>query len=51
VVGRDYTLQSTTNLASSAWFTETNFIAATMLAAITNSTSGYAEKFYRLVGY
>jgi len=51
VAGRSYTLQSTTNLASSIWFTETNFIAAAMIAAITNSTTGYAEKFYRLVGY
>jgi hypothetical protein len=51
VVGRNYTLQSTTNLASTTWFTETNFIASTMIAAITNSTTGCAEKFYRLVGY
>jgi alpha-L-rhamnosidase len=50
VVGRDYTIQSTTNLASGVWSTETNFVAATTAFAITNVTT-FAEKFYRVLGY
>ena len=51
VVGRNYLLQSTTNLTSGVWTTETNFIATQMTADITNSTAGAVQKFYRIVGY
>jgi len=50
VVGRDYMLESTTNLASAIWSTETNFVAAAPVVAITNYTTGIAQKFYRVVG-
>ena len=51
VVGRDYRLQSTTNLASAAWDTESVFNAAAEVTAITNATTDFTQKFYRLVGY
>ena len=51
VVGRNYMLQSTTNLASAAWDTESIFIATTIVTAITNTTTDFTQKFYRLVGY
>jgi len=50
VVGRNYTLQSTTNLTPAVWATETNFVATQATAIFTNSTSD-AQKFFRLVGY
>jgi hypothetical protein len=49
VVGRDYTLQSTTNLASAVWDTETNFIAAKTGSTLTNSITDVPQKFYRIV--
>ena len=49
VVGRDYTLQSTTNLASAVWDTETNFVAAKTGSTLTNSITDVPQKFYRLV--
>ena len=51
VIGRDYTLQTTTNLASGAWTTATNFTAAQTTATLTNTTAGAAQLFYRLLGY
>jgi alpha-L-rhamnosidase len=51
VVGRNYLLQTTTNLISAVWDTETNFVASSMAAAITNTTADFTQKFYRLVGY
>jgi alpha-L-rhamnosidase len=51
VVGRSNVLQSTTNLASGAWTSETNFVAAQTVVALTNSTSNNAQKFYRVVEY
>ena len=51
VIGRNYTLQSTTNLASAVWFTETNFIASQATVAFTNSTANNPQKFYRVMGY
>lgn len=51
VIGRNYTLQSTTNLASALWFTETNFVASQTTFAYTNSTANYPQKFYRVMGY
>jgi hypothetical protein len=50
-LGQSYMLQSTTNLASAIWFTETNFVATQAVAAFTNSTANYAQKFYRIMGY
>ena len=47
---QSYMLQSTTNLAAAVWFTETNFVATQAVAAFTNSTANYAQKFYRIVG-
>jgi alpha-L-rhamnosidase len=51
VVGRNYLLQSTTNLAAGIWTTETNMVAAQSAAAFTNSVNNAAQKFYRVVGY
>jgi len=51
VDGRNYTVQSTTNLASAVWSPETNFVAATPVVAITNYTTAATQKFYRVVGY
>lgn len=48
-VAQAYLLQSTTNLAAPAWLTETSFVAAQPTAAFTNSTTGYAQKFYRIL--
>jgi hypothetical protein len=50
VVGHTYQLQSTTNLLSAIWFTETNFRAAQNSAVLTNSATNAPQKFYRLVG-
>ena len=51
VAGRNYLLQSTTNLSSGAWFTETNFVATQPSAALMASTTNAVQKFYRVVGY
>ncbi|HEY2328292.1 MAG TPA: family 78 glycoside hydrolase catalytic domain, partial [Verrucomicrobiae bacterium] len=51
VVGRNYTLQSTTNLASGVWSTETNFMATQSASVFTNFFINGAQKFYRVVGY
>jgi hypothetical protein len=51
VAGRNYTLQSTTNLASAVWSTETNFVATRTTVAFTNPAANEPQKFYRLVGY
>jgi len=51
VAGRNYTLQSTTNLASAIWSTETNFVATQATNAFTNSAAAAPQKFFRLVGY
>ena len=50
-IGQSYQLQSTTNLAATAWFTETNFVAATTVTAITNLTVNNPQKFYRVQAY
>jgi hypothetical protein len=50
VDGRNYSVQSTTNLASSDWSTETNFVAAASVVAITNYTTN-VQKFFRVVGF
>jgi hypothetical protein len=51
VVGRNYTLQSTSNLASAVWFDETNFLATQATAIFTNGTANFPQKFYRIIGY
>jgi hypothetical protein len=51
VVGRNYMLEATTNLAWGAWTTETNFVALQSVAAFTNSLTNSAQEFYRVVGY
>jgi hypothetical protein len=49
--GQNYAIQSTTNLASTNWFTETNFVAGQAVAVFTNSTANAVQKFYRIVGF
>ncbi|HEX4266009.1 MAG TPA: glycoside hydrolase family 78 protein [Verrucomicrobiae bacterium] len=51
VVGRNYVLESTTNLASAAWSPETNFAATQATTVLTNSVTEIPQKFYRLRGY
>lgn len=51
VVGRNYRLQTTTNLAAASWDTERDFVASTMTTAMTNATADFTQKFYRLVAY
>ncbi|MGA2247077.1 MAG: family 43 glycosylhydrolase, partial [Verrucomicrobiota bacterium] len=51
VVGRNYQLQSTTNLAAGVWSIETNIVATQSAATFTNATANGAQKFYRIVGY
>ena len=50
VTGRDYVLQSTSNLAAAAWLPVTNFIANEAAMALTNSTTNSRQEFYRVVG-
>ncbi len=50
VVGRNYMLQSTTNLTSGVWTIETNIFATQSAITFTDSTSS-AQKFYRSAGY
>lgn len=51
VVGRQYEMQSTTNLALGGWAVETNFTAVGTSISFTNSMSGFAQKYYRIFGY
>jgi len=51
VVGQNGILQSTTNLASGVWSTETNFLATQSIVVFTNFTITAAQKFFRVVGY
>jgi hypothetical protein len=50
VAGRNYIIQSTTNLAS-PWTDETNFVATQTTGSFTNPTANFDQKFYRIVGY
>lgn len=50
VPGRNYELQSTTNLTTGQWITETNFIPATATITLTNPAAGETQKFYRVWG-
>jgi len=47
--GRNYTLQSTTNLASPVWSTETNFVATQSAVTFAQSTTNSPLKFYRIL--
>ena len=51
VVGRNYMVQSTTNLALPVWSNETNFVATQASTIFTNDTTNFPQKFYRLMGY
>jgi hypothetical protein len=51
IVGRNYTLLSTTNLAGAAWTSETNFVATQSAATFIKSVAKDPQKFYRVVGY
>jgi alpha-L-rhamnosidase len=50
VAGRNYTVQSTTNLASGVWLSESNFLAAQSLLALTNATTNSISEFFRVIG-
>lgn len=51
VVGRNYAIQTKTNLTSAVWSNETNFVAAQTAYVFTNSTADSPQKFYRVYGY
>jgi hypothetical protein len=51
VIGRNYALQSTTNLASVVWSDETNFMATQPTARFTNAAANLRQEFYRIIGY
>jgi hypothetical protein len=51
IVGRNYEVQSTTNLTAPVWMVVTNFVAESASAAITNSVIGNTQQFYRVAGY
>jgi hypothetical protein len=49
-IGENYIVQSTTNLLSGIWVTETNFNAAQAAMTFTNSVVQEPQKYYRLLG-
>jgi hypothetical protein len=49
VPGQNYILQSTTNLSSGTWSTETNFVSAQPSLALSISRVQTPEKFYRVM--
>ncbi len=51
VVGRNYLLQTTTNLTTGIWRNETNFVATQTAITLTNSPTNGAQTFYRIMGY
>jgi hypothetical protein len=51
VVGRNYTLQSATNLTSAVWSVETNFIATQTTAVVGEASGSDPQRFYRIVGH
>jgi alpha-L-rhamnosidase len=51
VVGRNYVLQTTTDLTSGVWYDEPSFVATQGAIAITNSTASNQQQFYRVMGY
>lgn len=50
VAGRNYTVQSTTNLASGIWLSESNFLAGQPAVALTNAATNGVSEFFRVVG-
>jgi hypothetical protein len=51
VVGRNYEIQSATNLTAAVWNVETNFVAGATSVTITNGGASFPQKFYRVRGY
>lgn len=52
VAGRNYTVQSTTNLMPPiVWNSVINFTATASFLSITSSISGATQKFYQVLGY
>ncbi len=51
VIGRNYQVQSTTNLASGVWTAETDFMASATSATITNAVGNSGLMFYRVQGH
>ena len=52
IVGRNYQVQSTTNLVPPIiWNLETSFTATATTATLTNSTASDPQKFYQISGY
>jgi hypothetical protein len=51
VAGRNYVLQSTTNLAGGPWITVTNIVPGQTTFVWTNFTAGESSKFFRIYGY
>jgi hypothetical protein len=51
IPGQNYVLQSTTNLATGIWTTETNFVATQTAVTFTKPAAGAAQEFFRLVAY
>jgi hypothetical protein len=49
VIGRSSSLESTTDLTSGVWTTETNFLATQAAAFFTNSTLTGAKRFFRVI--
>ena len=49
-IGENYLVQSTTNLLSGSWITETNFNATQAATTFSNSAIQAPRKFYRLIG-
>lgn len=51
VIGRSYTVESTTTLLSAIWDAETNLVATSEVFSADFLTSTHQQKFYRVVGY
>lgn len=51
VAGRNYEIQSATNLGAPVWIAEPNFVSATASAVVTNDLQGLTQKFYRVKAY
>jgi alpha-L-rhamnosidase len=51
VTGRNYTLESTTNLNPPLWSAETNLVGLGTTLSITNSISSTSRKFFRVRAY
>jgi alpha-L-rhamnosidase len=49
VPGQNYTLQSTTNLTTGMWSTETNFVPQQSSVIVTNPIAPIGQKFFRIL--